>query len=263
MRDEVRVAGCRSVFISDLHLGSFRSDAASLLDFLNQLTTETLYLVGDIVDFWSLRRRTAWRAEPLLVVRRIIEMSRSGTRIVLVPGNHDSHLLDVAMLGLTGVEVLPRLVVDTLAGERLLVVHGHENDPVYGSSSDLAGVLFSLGERACERLARLRGGPGRSEPERVSLLSQPSRFERRWIEAVRELGVDGVICGHSHRPADLRVNGVRYLNCGDWLQNRTVVVEDWSGALQLCRWHRVGESVGVGHREDVLSAGEPVLWSLP
>ncbi len=126
MRGERAAASYRTVLISDLHLGSYRSDAASVLDFLQSHRTETLYLVGDVVDFWSLRRHSAWRGEHVAVIRKLLELGRSGTRVVVIPGNHDGPLAHLAEFGLDGIEVHRQVVLHTGRGERYLVAHGHE-----------------------------------------------------------------------------------------------------------------------------------------
>src|SRR6201989_46005 len=122
MRDGRSSTAHRTVLISDLHLGSYRCDAASVLDFLSRHKTETLFLVGDVVDLWSFRRHAAWRPEHMAVVRRLGELSRTCTRIVLISGNHDGPLLQLTEFGLPGVEVHRHAVLETARGDRLLVV---------------------------------------------------------------------------------------------------------------------------------------------
>ena len=240
MRHERAAEHFRTVLISDLHLGSHRCDARSVLAFLESHRAQTLYLVGDVIDLWSLRRHTAWRSDHLAVIRRLLELARTGTRVVVIPGNHDEPLIQLGALGLEGIEVRPHDVLETAGGARYLVVHGHEQDPIFGTTHALIGSLCGIGERLGEVTRRLRSAMGlggvsftprgwSASPGRT----EPSRFEMALATAARDLALDGVICGHSHAPADRVIDDVRYLNCGDWLHNCTAIVEDWSGTLRL------------------------------
>ncbi len=260
MRDERADASYRTVFISDLHLGSYRSDAKSVLDFLESHRAETLYLVGDVIDLWSLRRHSAWRGDHIAVIRKLFALARSGTRVIVIPGNHDGPLAHFGEFGLEGIEVRHETVLETARGERFLVVHGHEQDPFFGGSSDLVALLCGIGERIGEVLhrARRRGWLGaraevRERWSEMRTAQTPSRFEMALVEAAQHAGVDGVICGHSHAPADRMIAGLRYLNCGDWLGNCTAITESWSGDMQLLRW---GASVPV----PAVEPDNPELW---
>ena len=240
MRDEKAAASYRTVFISDLHLGSYRSDAGSVLDFLESHHAETLYLVGDVIDLWSLRRHSAWRGDHVAVIGKLLEIARNGTRVIVIPGNHDGPLVHLGAFGLEGIDVQRDKVLETARGERFLVVHGHEQDPFFGGSNDLVAALCSIGERIGEVVhrARRRGWLGaraeiRERWSEMRTARTPSRFEAALVEAAQQAGVDGVICGHSHAPADRMIAGVRYLNCGDWLGNCTAITESWAGDLQL------------------------------
>ncbi len=242
MREMRAAVSHRTILISDLHLGSYRCDAQSVLDFLSRHQAETLFLVGDVIDLWSFRRHTAWKPDHMAVIRRLFELARSGTRVVIIPGNHDGPLVHFAQFGLDGIDIEQQAVLETRNGQRLLVAHGHEQDPLLGNSNDLVRIFCGIGERIGEVAHRLRRrgwlGARAEMRERWSELSaRPvSRFERALADAARELKLDGVICGHSHVPADRVIEGVRYLNCGDWMSNCTAIVEDWSGELRLIHW---------------------------
>ncbi len=229
-------AAYRTILISDLHLGSYRCDAASVLDFLAHHTADTLYLVGDIIDFWSFRRHSGWRADHLAVVRRLLDLARRGTRVVLVPGNHDEPLQHLAQLGLPGIEISRRCVLESAQGRRYLVTHGHEHDRLFGSTGALAAMLCGIGESIGLMTRGARRAPSRGDAE------PGGSFEVAAARAARLLGYDGAICGHSHRPADFDIGGTHYLNCGDWLGNRTAVVEDHSGGFALLRWPAAAET---------------------
>lgn len=228
-RDRARY---RTVLISDLHLGSYRCDARAVLDFLRTHQSDTLFLVGDVVDLWCMRRSGGWPAAHVAVIRLILERARSGTRVVIVPGNHDGPLLNLAGLGLEGIEVAEKALFKTAQGQRLLVTHGHEADRVFGSTHGLASLLYAIGESVCEVLDQL----GVRFTRRRKPYDAPTQFERVLAASAAELGLDGVVCGHNHRPADRMIDGVRYLNCGDWLGNCTGIVEERDGSLRLLRW---------------------------
>jgi UDP-2,3-diacylglucosamine pyrophosphatase LpxH len=214
--------------------------------------------VGDVIDLWSLRRHTAWRTDHVAVIRRLLELARTGTRVVVIPGNHDEPLMQLGALGLEGIDVRPHAVLETAGGARYLVAHGHEQDPIFGTTHALIGLLCGIGERLGEVTRRLQsamglggvsftprgwsGSPGRTEP---------SRFQMALATAARDLALDGVICAHSHAPADRVIGDVHYLNCGDWLNNCTAIVEDWSGTLRLV--HR-----RASERQELLD--NPELW---
>lgn len=237
MRGVTEKTACRSIFISDLHLGSYRADAQGVVDFLSRYRTETLYLVGDVIDLWSLRRGAGWREQHMAVIRKLAELAGEGTRLVVIPGNHDGPLLHLAGLALPGLAVESEVTVETLRGERLLVTHGHQLDPVLGASNEFIGYWCGIGEQFGAAWRALMARAGLSARELRDWAEQPaSRFERAWALAARELGVDGVICGHSHVPADRMIEDVRYLNCGDWMRNCTAIVEDENGAIELVRW---------------------------
>lgn len=236
--------GLRSVFISDLHLGSYRCNAPALSNFLARTEPEALYLVGDILDVWALRPGATLPSAHQDVARRIFELARIGTRVVLIPGNHDDVFLRLADMMLPGIEVRRDCIVETGQGARYLVIHGHEQDAYFGSTGYVARVGSRIGERvgeivhavvASRREAERRPTAGRRL--RVKrLVSGASRFEQALAAEARSRGADGVICGHLHVPADADIDGVHYLNCGDWLRHCSAVTEDATGAMNLQYW---------------------------
>ncbi len=235
----------RAILISDLHLGSYRCNAQALSQFLGSVTTETLYLVGDIIDLWSARASAAWPRGHLDVVRQLASLVHSGTRIILVPGNHDDRLARFANLALPGFEIYRETVFQSHRGRRYLVLHGHEQDRVFGSTTAVARTLSGLGDRIGElavarglrasRLA-LRRNPDETVRWVKRALNGTSLFERALVEEVRRRGLDGVICGHTHTPFDRHLDEIHYLNCGDWIRACTAVVETHAGDLRLQHW---------------------------
>jgi UDP-2,3-diacylglucosamine pyrophosphatase LpxH len=242
----------RSAFISDLHLGSRGCRADRLLDFLRSLEAEQLFLVGDIVDLWSLKRRSYWPESHDAVVTRLLRLSQQGMRIVLVPGNHDADLRAFSSHRFGNIEVHRNFIHRTAEGRRLLLLHGDEFDGVLRCHPWLA----AFGARAYDftialnhQLDQLRSSMGYPYwslagylKGRIGRAMQYVRaFERAAVAEAHQRRVDGVLCGHIHRAALGEVDGLLYANDGDWVENCTAVVERRDGTLQL--WHWPGQGV--------------------
>ncbi len=237
----------RSLFISDLHLGSMHCDAKKLREFLTTNAADTMFLVGDIFDLWSMRAGAKWPAEHSEIVRCLIAKMASGTRLILIPGNHDEALLSFAKLCLPGLEVHREFEVETASGNRLLIVHGHEQDTFFGRTNVVVrgacavaqwvgGLAMALGLTG--RAASAREATPTAGSKRGMRLTQGylAWFEQTLVAEAHRRNVDGVVCGHSHAPVNRLLNGKHYLNCGDWVRNCTAIAETWSGELQLLRW---------------------------
>ncbi|HEX7080621.1 MAG TPA: UDP-2,3-diacylglucosamine diphosphatase [Gammaproteobacteria bacterium] len=237
----------RTVWISDVHLGSRACRAALLLDFLRRTRCDVLYLVGDVIDFESLRRDFYWPPAHTEVVRTILRKSSEGTRVVYIPGNHDDQLRALAGAKLGNIEVAGRAIHTTRSGRRLLVLHGDEFDAVVRGRS--LGVL--LGALACRTLLSLNrfvhwlhdiaGRPYWSLAQHVKsrfgcVQRYVERYRHATLVAAREAGVDGVVCGHIHRAELAELDGLLYCNDGDWVESCTALVEDQRGALSLLDW---------------------------
>ena len=241
----------RTIFISDLHLGTAGSNAALLLDFLKRHECETLYLVGDIVDGWQLRKGWYWPQTHNDVVRAMLKMAKHGTRVIYVPGNHDEHFRDYVGLEFGGIELRDDDVHVTADGRRLLVIHGDQFDNVVlyhkwlAFLGDGAYTLLLKSNRWVNRFRRLFGMPYWSlaahMKKRVKNAVQfISSFEEVVAHAAAERGVDGVVCGHIHS-AEIRQfgpehGGVTYYNDGDWVESCTALVEDAAGTLRIIDW---------------------------
>lgn len=237
----------RALWISDLHLGMRASKAAELLAFLDTVAPERVYLVGDILDFWKLRRKVHWPAVYTALLAHVTRLAESGVEVIYVPGNHDAEFRGQGIFHVAGVSVRDEVIHHTADGRRLLVTHGDRFDD-YGNESSF---LVAMGDRAyassivlSEGLSSVRRALG-LKPWSLSLwLKQKvksvvgfvGRFEDRVVEAARERHVDGIVCGHIHK-AELRlIDGVLYANDGDWVESCTALVEDASGALELLYW---------------------------
>ncbi|MCB1912379.1 MAG: UDP-2,3-diacylglucosamine diphosphatase [Rhodocyclaceae bacterium] len=238
----------RSIFISDVHLGTRGCQAQRLLDFLRHYETENLFLVGDIIDFWAMNRSIHWTPTQNTVVQKVLRAARKGTRVVLVPGNHDEALREYVGTAFGDIELSYDHVHTTADGRSFLLIHGDEFDQVTRYHRWVA-VLGDIAYNALVRIntwlsfvRRHLGRPGywslagyakRKVKSAVSFIYD---FEDSVIRAVREREVDGVICGHIHAAAIKQVDGLTYVNCGDWVDSCTGIVEHTDGRLQLVDW---------------------------
>ena len=238
-----------AIFLSDFHLGSRLAKARELLDFVEAHDAAVWYLVGDIYDIKRLRRRPYWPAEHGRVIRALRRKARAGARIVYLPGNHDPELRDRQghRPGLPGIEVREQALHVTAEGRTLLVLHGDQHEPplghrpityAWGCTAYLAGV--GLSELIGRGRARLGLGywslsaalKDRALP-RVPLVA---RYRANLRAAARAQGADGVVCGHIHHASAELAEGILYVNCGDWVDSCTALVEDGDGRLGLVRW---------------------------
>jgi len=264
----------RSIFISDVHLGTRHCRANYLLDFLASTECEQLYLVGDIIDLWAMRRAIYWTAEHTAVVQAILDKARAGTRVIYIPGNHDEWLREFVGSCFHGVEIEPNATHTTADGRRFFVSHGDEFDALLRHEGllhlvgDSAYGLLLAVNRWYNRLRRRLGRPYWSLSAylktRVGRAAEyMRRFERAAARETRRREADGYICGHIHKAGIERLDGVVYCNDGDWVEHCTGLVEDFDGSLHLLHWadHKRVEAVSAG--QDVVPAGLPLLVPQP
>jgi UDP-2,3-diacylglucosamine pyrophosphatase LpxH len=237
----------RAVFISDLHLGTAGCQAVALLDFLRHHQSHTLYLVGDIVDGWQLRRRWFWPQAHNDVVQKLLRRARKGCRLVFVPGNHDEFARQFDGHHFGGIEVHKEAVHTTLDGRHLWVVHGDHFDGVIQYAKWLAYVGDHLYEFILKvnrhfNSARARMGlPYWSLSQYLkhkvkTAVNFVSDFERSVAAEARSRGYQGVVCGHIHRPEMRHIDGTLYCNDGDWVESLSALVEHLDGRLELVHW---------------------------
>lgn len=213
----------RTVWLSDLHLGSRRCNGGAVARFLEAIEAETLYFVGDIIDGWAMRpRRPYWPASHSAALAAALRHA-ARARVVYIPGNHDAWLRALCGASPFGIEIAHHAVRVTALGARLLVMHGDELDR-------LPQAVARLGAALHERLARFR------TIERAFAANPHPRFERAAAAEARRRGFDGIVCGHVHRPLIERVGGVLYCNIGDGVENCTALVERVDGTLSLVRY---------------------------
>lgn len=237
----------RSIFLSDMHLGTRLSRADLILDFLRANGAETVYLVGDIVDNWYPLARN-WQTEHHHVLRRFFDLPRTGTRVVYVPGNHDDFFRNYAGSSFGGIEVELNVAHQAADGRRYLVTHGDICD-VFSLGAPLLARAGSLIERIAmgiddvqRHILRKFGQPEWHGIERTiartnTAIRKYDHFEERLARLAQSGGYDGIICGHFHQPALHDRFGTIYANCGDWSGNNTAIVESFNGRLDLVGAH--------------------------
>ena len=235
----------RAIFLSDIHLGTRGCQAERLLEFLRCYESEYLYLVGDIVDFWAMSRGIVWTAQQNTVVQKILRRARHGQHVFLIPGNHDEALREYGGISFGDIRVVNEHVHVAADGKRYLLIHGDEFDQVTRYHRWVA----VLGDVAYHWLVSLNTGLSwvrrhLKRPGYWSLAGYAKRriktavsfifdFEDSVIHAARERGMDGVICGHIHSAVIREIDGVTYINCGDWVDSCTAIVEHLDGRMEL------------------------------
>ncbi|ESQ15899.1 MAG TPA: UDP-2,3-diacylglucosamine diphosphatase [Chromatiaceae bacterium] len=238
----------RSIFLSDIHLGTRACQAKRLLEFLRDYDSEHLFLVGDIVDFWAMKRGIYWSTPHNTVVQKILKRARHGTRVFFIPGNHDEALREHVGVAFGHIQVECEYIHTGADGRRWLLFHGDEFDQVTRYHRWLA----VLGDRAYALVVRLNlwlswlrrrlgiagywslsGYAKRKVKEAVSFIYE---FEKSVVQAVKQRDVDGVICGHIHAAAIKDLEGITYINCGDWVDSCTAIVEHRDGRMELIEW---------------------------
>ena len=238
----------RAIWISDVHLGSRHSRAESLLEFLREAECRHLYLVGDIVDGWELRRKWSWSPEANTVIQKILRKNRKETKVTYIYGNHDEFLQGFVGMSLGGVRLVERAIHVTADKRRFLVLHGHQLDGLVHFNRLLervgsrlyTGILdFNL---YFNRVRRRMGFGYWSVSawlkfQAKSAVKYVTQFEEGMVRLAADAGVDGVICGHIHRAEMRKVQGLDYFNCGDWVESCSALVEHWDGSFELIRFH--------------------------
>jgi UDP-2,3-diacylglucosamine pyrophosphatase LpxH len=258
----------RTLFLSDIHLGTPGCKAELLLDFLRHNEAETIYLVGDIIDGWRLKRSWYWSASHNAVVQELLRKARKGANVIYVPGNHDEALRDYTGLNFGGVDVLADAIHETADNRRFLIIHGDQFDGVV----KYAKWLAHLGDRAYELalwlnnwLHEIRRAFGMPYWSLSSWLKHRvknavefiSSYEVALAREARERGVDGVVCGHIHHAEMRDIDGVLYCNDGDWVESCTALAEDETGQFSIITWQRFSWEGEVGEVEIELEHDEP------
>ncbi|GAB5499487.1 MAG: UDP-2,3-diacylglucosamine diphosphatase [Pseudohongiellaceae bacterium] len=242
----------RSVWISDVHLGFNGCQADKLLDFLHCVETDYLFLVGDIIDFWSIKKSPYWPQAHTNVIRSILGKAKHNTKVIYVPGNHDEEMRDCVGHVFGNLEIHRDYVHTTADGKKLLIMHGDEFDMVIKHSP----MLANLGSWAYEKLLSLNHFVNRFrnlfnlsywslaaflKHKVKNAVSYIGSFEEALAHCAKERGVDGVVCGHIHHAEIRDIDGVLYCNDGDWVESCTAMFEHANGDLELVHWAKLEE----------------------
>lgn len=240
----------RSIWISDTHLGSRGCKAEFLLDFLQHNHAENLYLVGDIVDGWALRKRWFWDTFHDQILHLLFERAQHGTKVTYISGNHDEFLRPFIHHQITAIHLEDEVVHTTADGRKFLILHGDQFDGVM----QFARWLAQLGDWVYERLLvantiynrwrRWLGYPYWSvsaylKQKTKSAVNFISAFEDTLAKEARRRNLDGIICGHIHHAEIREIDGILYCNDGDWVESCTALVEEWDGSLRIVQWAHV------------------------
>ncbi len=252
--DEASGRRYRAIFISDLHLGTPGCQAHALLDFMKTHPSDYLYLVGDIVDGWQLRRRWYWPQAHNDVVQKLLRRGRKGCRIIYVPGNHDEFARGFIGHQFGGIDVVDSAIHITADGRSLWITHGDYFDGVIQCAKWLAYLgdnLYEFTLRLNRHLNHIRTHLGLPYwslsaflKHRVKkALNYVTQFEVAVAHEAKRRGHQGVVCGHIHRAEIRDIDGTLYCNDGDWVESRTALVEHHDGRLELLHWNEVTEPV--------------------
>ena len=242
----------RSIFLSDIHLGTKVCQANRLLEFLKEYSAENIFLLGDIVDLWAMKRGAVhWSPDQNTVVQKLLRRARHGDKIFFVPGNHDEAIREYVGTSFGDVVVVHEIIHTAADGRRYLLLHGDEFDQVTRHHRWVA----ILGDKSYDMLVNLniylswlrrtfrRTGywslAGYAKRKIKTAVSFIFSFEDSVIRHVRERKLDGAICGHIHWPMIKEVDGLSYLNCGDWVDSCSAIVEHFDGRMELIAWNPI------------------------
>ena len=252
----------RTIWLSDIHLGSTGCQASYLLEFLRVHRTDTLYLVGDILDGWQLKKGWYWPQAHNDVVQKLLRMARKGTRIVYIPGNHDELSRQFIGVFFGGVQIAEDAIHVTAQGKRLWITHGDLFDSVMHHARWLAHLgswiydWLLVGNRIFNGLRLRFGLPYWSLSQYLKHKAKKatsfiSDFEHVMAEEARRRGCEGVVCGHIHKAEMRDIDGILYCNDGDWVESMTALVESEQGALSLVHWRqRMAAPMNLGRLEE-------------
>jgi UDP-2,3-diacylglucosamine pyrophosphatase LpxH len=250
MSAEIEAKKFRTIFISDVHLGSKAAKADFLIDFMRYHDADTYILVGDIVDGWRLKRSWHWPQSANDVVQKFLRKARKGAKVVYIPGNHDEFLRDFPGTHFGGIEVALNWIHEAADGKKYLVIHGDEFDVVVrnyrllaylGDWAYDAAILINRGLAAVRRRFGLPywSFSAWAKLQVKHAVNFIGEFQHFVAEEARRHKVDGVICGHIHHAVMEDIDGIRYINTGDWVESCTALVEHFDGTMELITWNPV------------------------
>jgi UDP-2,3-diacylglucosamine pyrophosphatase LpxH len=261
----------RSIFLSDIHLGTRGCQAERLLSFLKHHEAENIFLVGDIIDFWSMSRSVHWTPAQNTVVQKVLKRARHGVRVIFVPGNHDEALREYDGTSFGDIRILNEHVHVTADGRRILLTHGDAFDQVtryHRWVAVLGDITYNFLVRANGWLSWLRRTlkitgywslAGYAKRKVKSAVSFIYDFEDSVIRHVKDRGLDGVICGHIHAATIRDFEGTCYMNCGDWVDSCTALVEHVDGRIELIAWQEELATLADAQEEENARLPQPAV----
>jgi UDP-2,3-diacylglucosamine pyrophosphatase LpxH len=242
----------KSIFVSDIHLGTRFSQAEHFVEFLRDTKSENLFFVGDIIDGWAIKRKFKWEQSHSDVIQKVLRKARKGTKVYFIIGNHDEFLRPFAPLVMgENLEIVNEMEYNALNGKKYLVTHGDFFDSITMTKRWLAivgdiGYDFILHVNHWLNSARKKVGIKRywslskyvkdNVKRSVSFITD---FEDILANHAKRKEYDGVICGHIHKAEAKIIDDVEYLNCGDWVESCTAVVENFDGTFEVVHWLHV------------------------
>jgi len=243
-----------AVWLSDIHLGYKGCRAEFILDFLEKNPAKVIYLVGDVVDFWSLKRQFIWPQSHQAVLKKLLDLAATGCRVVYVPGNHDDQMRDLCEKSLLNVEIHREVIHRTASGKQFLVVHGDEFDHAVRCSSfnrilgEASYDFLLFLNRWSNRIRSWMGLPYWSlayfiKNRVTNAVAAIRAFEEAAALEAKKRGLNGIICGHIHQPEIRMIDDVLYCNDGDWIESCTALVEHNTGRLELVHWGDLQQAV--------------------
>jgi UDP-2,3-diacylglucosamine pyrophosphatase LpxH len=227
MSDECPERRFRTLFISDVHLGARGSQADRLLDFLRTHDADAIYLVGDIVDGWALQSNWYWPQSHNDFVQKMLRKARKGAKVIYVPGNHDEFMRNYYGTHFGGIDVVENIIHEGVDGKRYLVIHGDDFAIQMNRIVNAFRRWFGVPYWSLSQWAKLKV---------KNAVNYIGAFEQTLAGEVRRHGADGVICGHIHTAAIRDEHGVRYMNCGDWVESCTALAEHDDGHFEIISW---------------------------
>lgn len=253
----------RTLFLSDVHLGTRGAQVSALLEFLKHHDADTIYLVGDIIDGWRLRQSWYWPQQHNDVVQKLLRKARKGARIVYIPGNHDEFLREYCGTAFGGVEIRDTAIHEAADGKRYLVIHGDIFDVVVRHARWLAFLgdwAYKVAMWLSRRINFIRRRMGLTYWSLSAWAKQKvkhavnfiGKFEETLAAEARREDVDGVICGHIHSAALRSIDGLTYINTGDWVESCTAAVEHFDGRIEIIEWSE--KSTALNEQRNVINS---------
>ena len=248
---------CRTVWISDIHLGYRGCKTEFLLDFLQNVECEYLYLVGDIIDVWHMQEKGLfWPQSHSNVIRTLLGKAKHNTKVVYIPGNHDEIFREYDGMQFGNVKIKNKCIHQTIDGRKLLMMHGDEFDndvissPLVSFIGDKSNNLLLYVNRHLYTFHRKMGLPYRSVSAFVkgkvkNAVNVMAKFKAAIVKEAKYSKVDGIVCGHQHDAQIKEIDDVLYCNDGDWVENCTTMIEHHDGTLELLRWRENITSLAV------------------